>query len=450
MHDTTLEERLRAALRVEADDLRLSVTPDELERRFELRRRARRDQRFGLLAAAVGIIAVGAVFALAVGPFRGPTVAATPQPSVLPSPMQPSAPPSSVPPARSSDPLGALGQAVLVRPTGEDLRRPDSFEVSLYDPVEDSTEILAAIPGSVLPEDGWLDGGEGAPVVSTSGYLAIPFTRGPNEDDRWEAIAIVDIRAPSEAAWLIDRARTPRWGPAEALAIERTDPDGTWIASIMSRSVTPSTSEQGVTVGLWSSDPDARFLATNQDGWGYVGSAGTFTATTDLPAVHQRSGRERPAGVDLHTLGMGCDSGPSGGGCILGEWGPPDEPPIRSWHTEGEGPLLADHAWAVDGRGVLLLLTSTMVGDRIPVELVYADTPEHRTTVGAVEVPEWVLPAILGISAEPTPGRPTITAIGDAQGRVFAFLYEEGIVRTQAGTAWFAGWADDPASFDPD
>jgi hypothetical protein len=445
MHDDTIEERLRAALRLEADDLQLSVTPDELERRFELRRRARRDQRFGLVAAAVGIVAVGAVFALAVGPFREPSVAATPFPStVLPSPTAPSGPP-----ARNGEPLGAVGQAVLVRPVGQDTRRPDSFEVSLFDPLAETSRVITTIAGSILPDDGWLDGGEKPPVVSRSGYLAMEFTRGPNEDDRFPAIAIIDLRATGNV-WILDMYHDPEWGPTEDL-VARTSPAS---EGHVAWRPTGDTQAEPIPGGFgfagWSSGGRDRFVGTVDGTWGSQDVNGGFTATTDLPAVYQRSGRERPAGVDTHTLGMGCDSGPSGGGCILGEWVSPDDPPIRSWHTEGEGPLLADHAWAVDGRGVLLLLTSSMAGDRIPVELVYADTPEHRTTIGAVEVPEWVLPAILGISAEPTAGRPTITAIGDAQGRVFAFLYEDGLVRTQAGAAWFAGWADDPAPYDPD
>lgn len=449
MHDDTIEERLRSALRSEADELPLTVTTDELERRFVLRRRDRTNRRFGLLAAGVAAVAVGTAFAAAFGPFRGPSVAATPQPTVLPSTVLPSPKPTSGPPMRLSVPLGNVGQAVLVRPVGQDPSRPESFEVSLFDPREETSEVLTTIPGSVLPDDGWLDGGEGPPVVSRTGYLAIPFTRGPNEDDRFPAIAIVDLRATRDV-WIFDMYRDPEWGPTERLAIRSTNEDRIEIASVVDRTIQPVPAGPGVIVGRWSTDDGARLLATREDAWGYVGDDGTFTAATDLPAVYQRTGRERPAGADAHTLGMGCDSGASGGGCVLGEWTNPAEPPIRSWHTETEGARLAEHSWAADGRGVLLLLVSGMAGDRLVVELVHATTPEARSTLGRVKLPEWVLPAILGISAEPTPGRPTLTAIGDSSGRVFAFVLADGIVRTVDGTAWFAGWADDPAPYDPD
>jgi hypothetical protein len=449
MHDNTIEERLRSTLRSEADSLPLTVTTDELERRLVLRRRDRKSRRFGLLAAGVATIAVGTAFMVAIGPFRGPSVAATRRPSVLPSSVLPSARPTSGPPARNAEPLGTVGQAVLVRPVGQDTRRPDSFEVSLFDPVQQTSEVITTIPGSILPDDGWLDGGEKPPVVSRSGHLAMEFTRGPNEDDRYPAIAIVDLRATSDVS-ILDMYGDPEWGPSGAL-VARTWPvseDHVAWRPTGDRQTEPITG--GFGFAGWSTDENARFVGTVDGTWGSQDLNGRFTPATDLPAVYQRTGRERPAGVDTHTLGMGCDSGATGGGCILGEWASHDDPPIRSWHTEGEGRLNADYSWAVDGRGVLLLLTSSLAGNRIPVELVYADTPEHRTTIAGVEVPDWVLPAILGVSAEPTAGRPTVSAIGDSDGRVVAFLLDDGLVRTLDGTAWFAGWADDPAPYDPD
>ena len=216
----------------------------------------------------------------------------------------------------------------------------------------------------------------------------------------------------------------------------------------MDRTIQPVAAGPGVIVGSWSTDDGALLLAAREDAWGFVGNDGTFTATTDLPAVYQRTGRERPAGVDAHTLGSACDSGQPGE-CFLVESRAPEDL-VATWWRESEERRLADHAWAVDGRGVLLMLTSGMVGDRIQTELTYAVAPEDRTVVGRVDVPDWVLPAILGISAEPTAGHPTITAIGDSDGSVVAFVLDDGTVRPVDGIAWFAGWADDPTPYDPD
>ena len=116
MHDDSIEQRLRATLRAEADGLPLTVTPEELERRLTLRRRERTTRRFGLLAAGLAAVAVGTAFAVAVGPFRGPTVAATAQPSAVPTDVVPTSNPTSGPPMRGNGPLGDVDQAILVRP----------------------------------------------------------------------------------------------------------------------------------------------------------------------------------------------------------------------------------------------------------------------------------------------------------------------------------------------
>jgi hypothetical protein len=58
-------------------------------------------------------------------------------------------------------------------------------------------------------------------------------------------------------------------------------------------------------------------------------------------------------------------------------------------------------------------------------------------------------PQILGFSDEPIPGSATVVAIGDDRGFVHAFLLAGGATMLD-GTGWFAGWADDPAPYDPD
>jgi hypothetical protein len=59
MHDTELEQRLRMTLREEADRLPLRVEVEQLEALVVTRRRATRSSRFGLLAAAIGVVAFG-------------------------------------------------------------------------------------------------------------------------------------------------------------------------------------------------------------------------------------------------------------------------------------------------------------------------------------------------------------------------------------------------------
>lgn len=96
-----------------------------------------------------------------------------------------------------------------------------------------------------------------------------------------------------------------------------------------------------------------------------------------------------------------------------------------------------------------MVLTASS-GDRRAVDLVLAAAPDARTTIASVELGSSASPNILGISAEPTTGRPTVTVLGERDGRVHTFVLGNGNVRQVDGPAWFAGWAADPEPYDPD
>jgi hypothetical protein len=454
MHDTSIEDRLRGTLRAEADALPFSITSDELERRLALRRRERAGRRTALLAAGLAAVIVGGGLVLTINPFRGTQVATTPRPSVIPSSL-PSGPASGQPAVspqpspRDRGPLGSVGQAILVTPIG-DGTHPTSFDVLRFDPVTGSTENVATVPGSILPEDGWIDGGEGAPMVSLDGYLAIPFTRGPNMDDSHPAIAVVDLRDPTSEAWILDGYLEPRWGRNDDLLIRSQGASIDFASAATREVVRRAALADDVTPVWWSATDDAAFVATRGDTWGAVDARGEFTALKDLPAVYQRTGRERPTGVANHTIGMGCDSGATGGACVLGEWDASDQPPIRTWFTASPDADPIDQVWASDGKSLFILLSQPKQGDRQPFELVYASKPTARTRVGTIELPVSSSPAILGIASGPTAGRPSTFAIGDRDGNVQAFILADGTVSLQDGTAWFAGWAGEPEPYDPD
>lgn len=460
MHDANPEERLRSVLRQEGDGLPFTITPDELERRLALRRRARNGQRLSLLAAGVAALAVGTIFALGSGWFRDDDVAAHPSPSPSTS-ANPSPAATPEPTPRGADPLGESGQAVLVTPVGPDGRRPDAFEVTRYDPAAQETTAIATIPGSILPDDGWLDGGEGPPQVSATGWLAIPFTRGPNEDERGPAIAIVDLQAPDAEPWILDGYRSMSWDPTDKLVIER---DGVVsVAWVMSRHIdTPSLA--GLDIGIAANgtgnmargpaiavQDGARFLATREDAWGYVGFAGTFTATNDLPPVYQRTGLERPAGSGAHGLGMACDSGSDAAslGCYLVESNVQHEP-VGTWLTLDSQPSLFDFAWAADGQSVWLLLDGRTTDGGQVASLAYAADPGGRIERARIAFETGERPRLLGIADEPTAGSALVVAVGDDQGMVRAFVLQDRGVAGLDGTAWFAGWAGDPSPYDPD
>ena len=344
--------------------------------------------------------------------------------------------------------LGAVSEAVLVRLIGEDVIRPQGFEVIAVDPAEGTSRLIATIPGPVLPADGWLDIAQGVPLVSRGGYLAIPFARGPDADAEHPAIAVVDLRSPSDEAVLLDRYRHPRWGPTDQLMVERTVDQVVDIVSIATRSVQSIESPRDTTIVAWSTDEGNPFLGTRSETWGFIGADGGFRPMSDLGPVYQRAGRERPTGVDLHTLGMACDSGPVAE-CMLVESRSLGSP-LRVWHREQEPTRLLDHLWAIDGRTLLMLLLEDATEERLSLTLVHATTPETRTTLGSTELPGWTIPGILGISSERKPGHPTSLVLGDVDGGALRFLVGDGTFREAETGWWFAGWADDPQPYDPD
>ncbi|HUP54734.1 MAG TPA: hypothetical protein VM408_04435 [Methylomirabilota bacterium] len=463
MHDTKLDERLRSMLRHEADGIPFTITSDELERRLLLRRRERNGRRLSLIAAGLAAVAVGAIFALNNGWLaNAPVVGTDATPSPAPTTVAPSGSPAPSAPSatqatpRAADPIGTAGQAVLVTPVGEDSQRPDSFEVTRFDPVTGETMKLATIPGSILPKDGWLNG-DRPPQISATGWLAIPFTRGPNEDETSPAIAIVDIRAPDADPWILDDYGRMSWDITDKLVMERAG--GIFVAWPMSRfvqsfavrgdlAVQIATNGNGVANGpAITTQESTRFLASTTDDpttWGYVGFDGAFTATTDLPAVYQRAGTERPLGVDAHGLGMACDSGGAqGGGCFLMETDPRRES-FTQWLDIDATPL-HDSLWAADGKSVWMVLG----GEEEVATLVYAPTTDTHVDRARITHSGFT-PRILGIADEPAAGQATVIAIGAGEGFVYRFVLADGTVVRKDGTAWFAGWAEDPPPYDPD
>lgn len=98
MHDPSLEQKLRAALRSEGDQLAFTITAAELERRLVLRRRGGLSPMASLgLAAAVGVGLLGLV-GVAGGWFETrPVVAPSPSPVAVASTSPSGEPPSAAP-----------------------------------------------------------------------------------------------------------------------------------------------------------------------------------------------------------------------------------------------------------------------------------------------------------------------------------------------------------------
>ena len=187
MHDSQIEEQLRGVLRAEGDGIPLTITAAELERRLATRRRAT-GRGLSLVAAAVAAIAVVSIVAAGNGWLKLPAVGTVPSPSVTTAPV---ASPSDGSPAGRA-PLGSPGQAILVRPIGASWTTPDSLEVIRFDPANQTSEVSATIPGSIVPAGKWVST-VAKPIVSATGWLAIPLSPGPDSTDKQPAIVIVDL-----------------------------------------------------------------------------------------------------------------------------------------------------------------------------------------------------------------------------------------------------------------
>ncbi|MGK2851909.1 MAG: hypothetical protein ACSLFN_13475 [Candidatus Limnocylindrales bacterium] len=480
MHDSRLEDQLRNALRAEGDGQPLTITPAELERRLLLRRRARNSQRFSLVAAAVAVVAIGSIVAIGNGWLGMPAVGVDPSPSPTASgslgPAETTAAPAptrvpsstSQPTPRAANPLGDGTQAILVRPTGADLTRPDTFVVFRVDPTTGVSTPIATIPGGILPADGSIDEfGATAPAISTTGRLAIPFRRGSTEETTTPALALVDVRAPDADPWILDGFEAASWNEVDVLYARRGDE--IWQVRVGDRYMARLPFDVGVrAMPAGSSGANApfgpavahedgtRLLGRDGDTPGAIGFDGTFTPTADLPSVFQRTGLERPAGDGAHTLGEACDSGATAesSGCFLIETDPTGEP-ATEWLRYEAAPRLHDFAWGADGESVWMLFDgdangSDAVGPH-QVVLAFADTPGSPTDVGRIDFQSGSdSPALLGIIGEEPRGTAAAIALGTRQGLLRAILVDSRQVYSFAGTAWFAGWAVDPAAYDPD
>lgn len=441
MRDIPVEDRLRSHLRAEGDALPFTITVEELERRFAARRRARSDRRISLLAAAVAAVAIGTVFGLSNGLFDGFVVGddRTPAPSLdpvlTPAPTDPilstPSPSPSESPSRVANPIGAMGEAILVRPIGADPTRPDTLEITRLDPASGRSDLLATFPGSILGDDGRLDSFD-RPSVSNTGWLAIPFVRGPNVDEESPAIVIVDVAEPSRDPWILDGYRPLGWEMTDKLVVERAGDGTIALAWPLSPFIEPYVvTDRSIMVDGRSvtTQDGTRFLATQGDTStpGFVDFRGLFTPTIDLPPVYQRTGAERRFGAGAHGLAWACP--------CSGLRARPDD---VVWAADGRS------AWLVvarggDGAGTTIASLRYLVGA--------VGTPEERARV---EVPILGSTRILGIADEPAAGAATVIAIGDADGTIRAFVLGSGMVVEQDGTAWFAGWAADPPPYDPD
>jgi hypothetical protein len=391
---------------------------------------------------------------------------------------QPSASPTSGPPAAGRAPLGRPGQAVLVRPIGARWTTPDSLEVTLYDQVDSTSEVIATLPGSVVPAGKWLST-YAKPVVSLTGWLAIPIMPGPDATDREPEIVIVDLLDPSAAPKSIAGVTSGSWSADDTFAaiaengIQLYDPSTGALEvspiqdpAVSLATLTAATLGAGANNPIWTNASDGRFVAKRDNAattsevsqaWGVISADGSFSPTTDLPPLFQRTGVERPLGADAHDVQMRCTGSGSNleSRCTLVEIDAAGTT-IATRVKTPDYAYLADFAWAADGRDAWLLFgTGTDQGrDEGPWSLALSDPTGSRTEFAALQLNAGD-PAILGLGYTTSDGGLPIVVVGSRDSWVRAFVASDasgshGSINALDGTAWFAGWAGPQPDYDPD
>lgn len=381
------------------------------------------------------------------------------------------------PPPAARSPLGRPDQAILVRPIGASWTTPDSLEVTLYDPTDQTSRVIATIPGTVIPTGDWIST-QSKPVVSATGWLAIPFRPGPDAADPNSGIVFVDLLQPTATPNSVVGMSSGSWSSDDAFA---TIGDGVVqlyypatndieTSPIKDPAVHVATLGGAAADPIWTTAPNGRFLGlrdtgatpSGPQGWGVISVDGTFSATTDLPPTYQRTGLERPVGAGTHQFTLACaGSGTSTeAGCSLAEIDPTGAQ-IGTRVNATDYSYLADSAWAADGRDAWLLFDdraaggSGGTGDGVAsLSLSKPDGSRQEYTRLQVGGGDF---AILGVS-QSADGLP-IVAIGSRGSWLRGFVAQRGgplnagspgIGIATDATSWFAGWAGQQPDYDPD
>jgi Tol biopolymer transport system component len=271
MFDDRLEDRLRSILRQAGDELNLSVTSAELERRLAARRRARTAQRSALLAAAVGILAVGAIVGSAPSWFpQGPNqIAATSSllttAPVTASPSTSSASPEPIVPATPAGApivryLAQDGHAFEIAVDGTGRRAAPEFDI---DP-----------KNGVVPEDPWPGDKSMSPdgrltVIVNGDEVRIHQVDGEAPDITF-SLPLADAPGEARTSWSPDSHYLAVWSGGNG----PTRPHSMWVLDVTTGRMNAGPVDTiGFVEAAWS--PDSTRIA---DG----GSEGLYvvTATT--------------------------------------------------------------------------------------------------------------------------------------------------------------------------
>jgi hypothetical protein len=372
----------------------------------------------------------------------------------------PSARPTS-PPLAARSPLGRPDEAILVRPIGASSTTPDSLEVTRFDPTDQTSVVIATIPGTVVPPGKWLSAPDKL-MVSATGWLAIPFRPGPDATDTESGVVFVDLLHPSAAPNSVVGISSGSWSSDDTFAAineggvqlyyPATNDLGT--SQIKDPAVHVATSRSYNNDPIWTTAANSRFIGRRDTGeWGVISVDGSFSTATDLPPTYQRTGVERPAGAGAHTLKQICtgDGNALEAGCTMVEIDATGQEIATRVNTPDYAYLL-DFAWADDGREAWLLFGNGPggIGDGT-ASLTLSQPSGSREARARIGAPAGEDARILGLRADDPGTQVGFVVVGDTEGFVSAFIPDPGgSSGVEPRTFWFAGWAGPQPDYDPD
>jgi Tol biopolymer transport system component len=281
MLDDRLEDRLRATLRKAGDELELTIGPAELERRLVLRGRVRRSRQWTLLAAAIGIVAVGALVASAPSWFRQMPnqVASTASPRATIAPASASPLPSSTlrstPAAEAPTPAANLSIRYRTR-SGQ------AFEIAIDGTGRHRAPTYDLAPGAIgpgLPHGSSVDGR----LIASANGDVVTIVR----TDTGEASQVLVPRLKANANTAFD------WSPdGRFIAVWRDDggrfnrPRYLWMVDVAQQLTTMGPHKSiGWPSSAWS--PDSRSYA-----FGVWDGLKVVAAATGELKVYQKPGND--------------------------------------------------------------------------------------------------------------------------------------------------------------
>ena len=372
----------------------------------------------------------------------------------------PSARPTSPPPA-ARPPLGRPDEAILVRPIGGSSTTPDSLEVTRFDPMDQTSVVIATIPGTVVPPGKLLSSPDKL-MVSATGWLAIPFRPGPDATDTESGVVFVDLLHPSAAPNSVAGISSGSWGSDDTFAAineggvqlyyPATNDLGT--SQIKDPAVHVATSRSYNNDPIWTTAANSRFVGRRDTGeWGVISVDGSFGTATDLPPTYQRTGVERPVGAGAHTLKQICtgDGNALEAGCTMVELDATGEE-IATRVNSPDYDYLSDFAWAANGRDAWLLFGSGPDGAGDGTASLTLSRPsgsrDELARLGPMVGDDL---RILGVGANDPGGTPGTIVIGENAGFITSLAYiNGGTIGIEPRTFWFAGWAGPQPGYDPD